>query len=145
VALGRGPAGHARGGGISDQCAAPGHEISHRGRHYTVQDDAPACTRPRKPVPVYVSGFAPQAAELAGLVGDGYRLALPDAGLVRAFRAAGAGHKPVPARMQVNWNADRDVGGGCAPPCGPPARRGRRPAPSELPGQLAPTAAKRLR
>jgi hypothetical protein len=25
------PGGHARGGGINDQCAAPGHEISHRG------------------------------------------------------------------------------------------------------------------
>ena len=94
VALGRGPAGHARGGGISDQCAAPGREISHHGRHYTVQD-ARIYTRPEEPVPIYVSGFAPQAAELAGPVGDGYCLAMPDAAVVRAFRAAGGGHKPV--------------------------------------------------
>ena len=39
-------------------------------------------TRPEEPVPIYVSGFAPQAAELAGRVGDGYRLAMPDADLV---------------------------------------------------------------
>ena len=89
-----GPAGHARGGGISDQCAAPGREISHHGRHYTVQD-ARIYTRPEEPVPIYVSGFAPQAAELAGPVGDGYCLAMPDAAVVRAFRAAGGGHKPV--------------------------------------------------
>ena len=56
-----------------------------------------------------MSGFAPQAAELAGRVGDGYRLAMPDADLVHAFRAAGGGHKPVQARMKVNWDADRDV------------------------------------
>ena len=71
--------------------------------------DARIYTRPEEPVPVYVSGFAPQAAELVGRVGDGYRLAMPDADLVRAFRAAGGGHKPVQARMKVNWDADRDV------------------------------------
>jgi alkanesulfonate monooxygenase SsuD/methylene tetrahydromethanopterin reductase-like flavin-dependent oxidoreductase (luciferase family) len=106
VTLGRRPDGHARGGGISDQCAAPGHEISHGGRHYTVQD-ARIYTRPEEPVPIYVSGFAPQAAQLAGRVGDGYRLAMPDADLVRAFRAAG--HLRVQAGMKVNWDADRDV------------------------------------
>ena len=71
--------------------------------------DARIYTRPEEPVPVYVSGFAPQAAELAGRVGDGYRLAMPDADLVRAFRAAGAGHLPVQAGMEVDWDADRDV------------------------------------
>ena len=71
--------------------------------------DARTYTRAEEPVPVYVSGFAPQAAELAGRVGDRYRLAMPDADLVRASRAARAGHKPVQARMQVNWDADRDV------------------------------------
>ena len=71
--------------------------------------DARIYTRPEEPVPVYVSGFAPQAAELVGRVGDGYRLAMPDADLVRAFRAAGAGRKPVQAGMKVNWDADRDV------------------------------------
>ena len=71
--------------------------------------DARTYTRAEEPVPVYVSGFAPQAAELAGRVGDGYRLAMPDGDLVRAFRAAGAGHKPVQAGMEVNWDADRDV------------------------------------
>ncbi len=34
---------------------------------------------------------------------------MPDADLVRAFRAAGGGNKPVQAGMKVNWDADRDV------------------------------------
>ena len=108
MTLGRRPAGHARGGGINVQCAAPGREISHRGRHYTVQD-ARIYTRPEEPVRLCVSGLAPQAAQLAGWVGDGYCLAMPDADLVRAFGAAGARHKPVQAGMEVNWDADRDV------------------------------------
>jgi alkanesulfonate monooxygenase SsuD/methylene tetrahydromethanopterin reductase-like flavin-dependent oxidoreductase (luciferase family) len=29
-------------------------------------------TRPEQPVPIYVSGFGPQATELAGRIGDGY-------------------------------------------------------------------------
>ena len=90
--------------------------------------DARIYTRPEEPVPIYVSGFAPQAAELAGRVGDGYRLAMPDADLVRAFRAAGGGHKPVQAGMKVNWDADRDVAaeGLRTALWGRPARSGRR-------------------
>ena len=48
-------------------------------------------------------GSLPQAAELAGRVGDGYRLAMPDADLVRASRAAGGGTQLVQAGMKVNW------------------------------------------
>jgi G6PDH family F420-dependent oxidoreductase len=69
-------------------------------------------TRPQEPVSIMCRGSrAPQAAELAGRVGDGYRLAMPDADLVRA---AGGGHKPVQAETKVNWDADRDVAAGVA-------------------------------
>ena len=101
--------------------------------------DARIYTRPEEPVPVYVSGFAPQAAELAGRVGDGYRLAMPDADLVRAFRAAGGGHKPVQARMKVNWDADRDVAAEVAHrPVGHLRAAVGDQRQRQLPGQLAP-------
>jgi G6PDH family F420-dependent oxidoreductase len=85
-----------------------GREVSHHGLHYEVQE-ARIYTLPDQPVPIYVSGFGPQAAELAGRIGDGYCLAMPDADLVAAFRKAGGGDKPVQAGMKVNWDSDRDA------------------------------------
>jgi G6PDH family F420-dependent oxidoreductase len=84
-----------------------GRQISHHGLHYEVQD-ARIYTLPDQPVPIYVSGFGPQAAEFAGRVGDGFCVAMPDADLVRAFRESGGGDKPVQAGMKVNWAADAD-------------------------------------
>jgi G6PDH family F420-dependent oxidoreductase len=85
-----------------------GKEVSHHGLHYEVQE-ARIYTLPDQPVPIYVSGFGPQAAELAGRIGDGYCLAMPDADLVADFRKAGGGDKPVQAGMKVNWDSDRDA------------------------------------
>jgi G6PDH family F420-dependent oxidoreductase len=85
-----------------------GKEVSHHGLHYEVQE-ARIYTLPDQPVPIYVSGFGPQAAKLAGRIGDGYSLAMPDADLVAAFRDAGGGDKPVQAGMKVNWDSDRDA------------------------------------
>jgi G6PDH family F420-dependent oxidoreductase len=87
---------------------ARGEAVSHHGRHYEVQD-ARIYTVPSEPVPVYVSGFGPQATELAGRIGDGYCTVVPDAGLVRAFRDSGGGDKPVQAGMKVCWDADREA------------------------------------
>ncbi len=82
-----------------------GGSMSHHGPHYDVQD-ARIYTMPAEPVPIYVSGFGPQATELAGRIGDGYCTVTPDADLVQAFRQAGGGGKPVQAGMKVNWDAD---------------------------------------
>ena len=46
-----------------------GDEISHHGAHYEVQESR-TNTRPEQPVPIYVSGFGPQATELAGRMGS---------------------------------------------------------------------------
>jgi G6PDH family F420-dependent oxidoreductase len=59
-------------------------------------------------VPIYVSGFGPQATGLAGRIGDGYCTVEPDADLVRTFRESGGGDKPVQAGMKVSWDSDRD-------------------------------------
>jgi G6PDH family F420-dependent oxidoreductase len=85
-----------------------GKEVSHHGLHYEVQE-ARIYTLPHQPVPIFVSGFGPQGAELAGRIGDGYCLAMPDRDLVQTFRSAGGGDKPVQAGMKVNWDADRDA------------------------------------
>jgi alkanesulfonate monooxygenase SsuD/methylene tetrahydromethanopterin reductase-like flavin-dependent oxidoreductase (luciferase family) len=47
-----------------------GDTVSHRGRHYRVEH-ARLYTHPDAPPPIFVSGFGPKAAELAGRVGDG--------------------------------------------------------------------------
>lgn len=85
-----------------------GDEVSHHGKHYEVQE-ARIYTRPERPVPIYVSGFGPQGAELAGRIGDGYVLAMPEADLVKAFRESGGGDKPVQAGTKVSWDADADA------------------------------------
>ena len=57
-----------------------GDEVSHHGEHYEVQE-ARIYTLPEQPVPIYVSGFGPQGAELAGRIGDGFCTTMPDAEL----------------------------------------------------------------
>ena len=45
--------------------------VTFDGRYYRLRK-ANLFTRPRKPVPIYVSGFGPKATELAGTFGDGW-------------------------------------------------------------------------
>jgi G6PDH family F420-dependent oxidoreductase len=85
-----------------------GDEISHHGTHYDVQE-ARIYTRPQDRVPIYVSGFGRQSAQLAGRIGDGYCLTRPDAELVNTFRDAGGGDKPVQGGTKVSWDRDPDA------------------------------------
>jgi G6PDH family F420-dependent oxidoreductase len=84
-----------------------GEEISHHGLYYEVQE-ARIYTLPEQPVPIYVSGFGPQATELAGRIGDGYITTMPDTDLLRVFREAGGEGKPTQAGTKVCWDRDRD-------------------------------------
>ncbi len=84
-----------------------GNEISHHGKFYEVQE-ARIYTLPDKPVPIYVSGFGPQGAALAGRIGDGFCIVSPEEDLVKAFREAGGGDKPVQAGTKVSWDRDAD-------------------------------------
>ncbi|MEU8890435.1 TIGR03557 family F420-dependent LLM class oxidoreductase [Streptomyces sp. NPDC048442] len=83
-----------------------GEQTTHRGTHYTVQN-ARLYTLPDEPPPLYVSGFGPQAAALAGRIGDGFVTMGPDAELVGQFRRAGGGRKPVLGGLKVCWGTDR--------------------------------------
>jgi alkanesulfonate monooxygenase SsuD/methylene tetrahydromethanopterin reductase-like flavin-dependent oxidoreductase (luciferase family) len=65
-----------------------GEVVSHGGRHYTV-DNARLYTTPPIPPPIHVSAFGPNAAALAGRIGDGFVTMTPDRDLVEEFRSAG--------------------------------------------------------
>jgi G6PDH family F420-dependent oxidoreductase len=85
-----------------------GDRVDHRGRHYTVQDARLYTAPPGGRVPVYVSGFGPKAAALAGRIGDGFVRMTPDTGLIDAFRQAGGAARPIVGGTKVCWNRDRD-------------------------------------
>ncbi|MGX1675382.1 LLM class F420-dependent oxidoreductase [Streptomyces sp. NPDC055400] len=82
-----------------------GDQISHRGKYYTVEN-ARLFTVPDEPVPIDVSAFGPQAAEVAGRIGDGLITMSPDTAAIERFRRSGGGTKPVAAGLKVCWNTD---------------------------------------
>ena len=84
-----------------------GEQVSHRGRHYTVQR-ARLYTRPDEPVPIDVSAFGPQAAEVAGRIGDGFITMAPLPEPIERFRRSGGGAKPVSAGLKVCWGMDTE-------------------------------------
>src|ERR671928_68480 len=61
---------------------------THRGKHYTV-DHACIYTLPEEPPPIYVAASAPNAAELAGRLGDGLIAVQPDEEIVETFERSG--------------------------------------------------------
>ncbi|HEY0813279.1 MAG TPA: TIGR03557 family F420-dependent LLM class oxidoreductase [Pseudonocardia sp.] len=86
-----------------------GDQVSFHGKFYEVQD-AQISTLPEQPVPIYVSGFGPQATELAARIGDGYCTVAPEADLVSLFRKSGDPDKPVQGGMKVCWAPSADEG-----------------------------------
>ncbi|MBV9921686.1 MAG: TIGR03557 family F420-dependent LLM class oxidoreductase [Pseudonocardia sp.] len=106
-----------------------GEQVSFRGEHYQLQD-AQIWTLPDRPVPIYVSGFGPQATELAARIGDGYCTTMPDADLVGLFRKNGDAGRPVQGGMKVCWAPSEEAGAQTA---------GRLWSNELLPGQLAQT------
>ncbi|WP_034263056.1 TIGR03557 family F420-dependent LLM class oxidoreductase [Actinospica robiniae] len=83
-----------------------GETVNHRGKHYTVEG-ARLFTVPPEPPRIFVSGFGPKAATLAGRLGDGYVSTFPDADLLGAFRKGGGAGKPTQAGLKVCWGPDR--------------------------------------
>ena len=83
-----------------------GDFVDHHGEHYTVEN-ARIYTMPAVPPPVYISGFGPKSAALAGRIGDGYVSVQPDAELVKHFRENGGEGKPMQAGYKVCWSPDK--------------------------------------
>jgi G6PDH family F420-dependent oxidoreductase len=106
-----------------------GKQISHHGRYYTVEN-ARIYTLPAEPPPVYISGFGPRAARLAGRIGDGYQGIMPSRELISEFREAGGTGKPTQAGFKVCHSATVEEG----------VELAHRLWPSDqLPGELAQT------
>jgi coenzyme F420-dependent glucose-6-phosphate dehydrogenase len=79
-----------------------GDLTSHRGRHYTVEN-ARIYTLPEEPIDVVIAAGGPEAAELAGRIGDGFISTAPDAALIEAFGEAGGNGKPRYGQLTVCW------------------------------------------
>jgi G6PDH family F420-dependent oxidoreductase len=79
--------------------------VDHHGPHYTVEN-ARIYTLPGAPVPIYVSGFGPKSASLAGRVADGYIGTMPSSDLLETFRDAGGEGKPCQGGYKVCYGPD---------------------------------------
>ena len=78
-----------------------GETFDHRGDFYEVEN-AKLFDAPDAPVPIIVSGFGPESAELAGRIGDGYWGHSPEPELMQAFEKAG-GDGPRYAQLNLCW------------------------------------------
>ena len=78
---------------------------SHHGRYYTVEQ-ARLYTLPDEPPPIYVAASKPNAAELAGRLGEGLISVAPDAELVERFDSAGGDGKPKVGQVTVCFAED---------------------------------------
>jgi G6PDH family F420-dependent oxidoreductase len=75
---------------------------THRGKHYTVEN-ARIYTLPDELPPICVAAAQPQAAELAGRVGDGFVGVSPEKELLATFEAAGGEEKPRYGQIHCCW------------------------------------------
>jgi G6PDH family F420-dependent oxidoreductase len=81
-----------------------GGTTSYRGIHYRVEN-ARLYTLPEEPPPILVAAAGPQAASLAGGVGDGLIATAPDAAVVSTYHEAG-GTGPRYGKVTVCWAED---------------------------------------
>jgi G6PDH family F420-dependent oxidoreductase len=84
-----------------------GEVVEHHGRHYTVEH-ARLYSLPNAPPPIYVSGFGPKSAGLAGRIGDGFVCTKPDPDLIAVFWDAGGTGKPMQVGTKVCYGPDED-------------------------------------
>ena len=79
-----------------------GELTTHRGRHYTVEN-ARLYTLPDGEIEVMVAAGGPEAAELAGRIGDGLVGTAPEKKLLDAFEEGGGNGKPRYGQLTVCW------------------------------------------
>jgi G6PDH family F420-dependent oxidoreductase len=82
-----------------------GEQVTARGAHYVVEN-ARLYDPPEAAVPIVVSAFGPQAAELAARIGDGLWISGASGDIVQRWRDAG-GTGPVYAQLTLCWAEDR--------------------------------------
>src|SRR4051795_6380487 len=80
---------------------------THRGKHYTVEQ-ARIYTLPEQLPEVCVAAAQPNAAELAGRIGDGFIGVAPEQELIENFEQAGGKGKPRYGHLTACWAASED-------------------------------------
>jgi coenzyme F420-dependent glucose-6-phosphate dehydrogenase len=80
---------------------------THRGEHYTVEQ-ARLYTLPEQPPELCVAAAQPNAAELAGRIGDGFIGVAPEAEVVDKFEQAGGNGKPRYGHLTACWAANEE-------------------------------------
>jgi G6PDH family F420-dependent oxidoreductase len=76
-----------------------------RGRHLEVEN-ARLYSLPSEPLNIVMAAGGPQAAALAGRLGDGLMAVEPDERIVDEFRKEGGDHKPIYGQLAVCWAED---------------------------------------
>jgi G6PDH family F420-dependent oxidoreductase len=85
-----------------------GKYVTHHGRFYTVEN-ARLYTLPDSPIEIHVAAAGPEAATLAGEIGDGLIDTTPAKEVIQAFDAAGGTGKPRYGQMTMCWAADDET------------------------------------
>jgi coenzyme F420-dependent glucose-6-phosphate dehydrogenase len=80
--------------------------VTHRGEYFTVED-ARILDRPAEQVPIVISAFGDDSAELAARIGDGLWLSSLNPDTIKAFKNAG-GKGPIFSQLTLCWGSDRD-------------------------------------
>ena len=80
---------------------------THRGKHYTVEN-LRIFDLPDKPIDVAVAAMQPQAAELAGKIGDALINVAPKQEIVQKFDEGGGSGKPRYGQLTVCWAKSKD-------------------------------------
>jgi coenzyme F420-dependent glucose-6-phosphate dehydrogenase len=81
---------------------------THRGKHYTVEN-ARIFDLPDDRIEIAVAAMQPQAAELAGRIGDALVNVAPKEQIIEKFEGAGGKGKPKYGQVTVCWAASRDA------------------------------------
>jgi coenzyme F420-dependent glucose-6-phosphate dehydrogenase len=84
-----------------------GEYTTHRGKHYTVEN-LRIFDVPNDPPEIAVAAMQPQAAELAGRIGDALVNVAPKEEIIEAFDEAGGKGKPKYGQVTVCWANSKD-------------------------------------
>ena len=82
---------------------------THRGKFYDVEQ-ARLYTLPEQPVEIAVAAAKPNAAELAGRLGDAFINTAPDEKIIEAFESSGGRGKPRYGQITCCWAASEKEG-----------------------------------
>jgi coenzyme F420-dependent glucose-6-phosphate dehydrogenase len=85
-----------------------GEQVTHRGAHYTV-DRARIYSLPDELPPIAIAAAQPQAAELAGRIGDALISTAPDQEIIESFEQGGGNGKPRYGQLTVCYAEDEDT------------------------------------